>query len=184
MKLSRTSWLIIIFGVFIIVLVGLIVIRFQQTGQRSDMNDEVITAKMKLDGIQIEPLEQRQAELEQQLNQVKAQSETARTALSQPIESITISDLLFDIAEANSANITSLSSSGLASAELVGVICSTLPLSATVEGSVTDLANFITQMNGELSTGILKSVEINVPETNDEAPSASIELVIYSYKGG
>ena len=184
MKLSKTSWLLITIGVFVIVLVGLGVIRSQQVNQQNQLNEELNTAELKLNGLQTEPLSQRRAELEQQLSQITSQSETARTALSQPLGSIDVSDFLFDIAEANSVNITVLKSSGLASTELAGITCTVLPLSASVEGNLADLASFITQLNEDLANSVIGSVSINVPEASEEIPSASIQLVIYTYQGG
>lgn len=184
MKLSKTSWLLITIGVFVIVLVGLSVIRSQQVNQQNQMNEELNTAELKLNGLQTESLSQRRAELEQKLSQVTSQSETARKALSQPLGSIDVSDFLFDIAEANSVNITVLNSPGLASTELTGVTCTVLPLSASVKGNLADLASFITQLNEDLANSVIGSVTINVPEASKESPSASIELVIYTYQGG
>jgi len=54
-----------------------------------------------------------------------------------------------------------------------------------VEGELTDLVSYITRLNSDLDTGFVKSVEINVPETNSkDKPSANIQLVIYTYQGG
>ncbi|MEE9398816.1 MAG: hypothetical protein V3V23_00935, partial [Dehalococcoidales bacterium] len=99
MKLSKKSILILIMGVFTIALFGLWTVYSQQADKQSHYNDELAATELKLNRVQIEQLSQRQEELEQQLTQNKSQSETARAALSQSIESIVISGILFDIAE-------------------------------------------------------------------------------------
>ena len=185
MKLSKTGWLVIIIGVFVIILVGLGVVRSQQVHQQNELKERLALAQSRLQGIQLEQLSHRQEELEQELSQTDSQSATAKTILSQPIGSIAISDILFNIAEASSVNITEINSPGLASGELAGVTCSVLPLTARVEGELADLVSYITRLNRDLATGIVNSIEIKIPETTGEnKPSASIHLVIYAYQGG
>jgi len=183
MRLTKTSWLVIIIGVFIIMFAGLGAVRYQQVRQQNQLTEELASAQSKLKGIQLEQLSNRQEELEQQLSQTISQSEATKSALSQPIQSITISDTLFDIAEANSVNVMEVSTSGLASEELAGITYSVLPLTARVEGELTNLASFITQLNGEFETGVIKSVEINVPEATSRNTIANIQMVIYAYQG-
>jgi hypothetical protein len=185
LKLSKKSLLIIAIGIFIIALVGLWMVQSQQVNELNQLKEKLNTAELKLSGLQPGKLSQRQEELERQLSQTMSQSETARTSLSQPIESIAINDLLYDIAEAHNVEVTEISSSGIASEELAGITCSVLPLTAKVEGEVTDIARFITKLNEELATGVVKSVEIRIPETTDEGEetSADIQVVIYTYRG-
>jgi hypothetical protein len=185
LKLSKTSWLIIIIGFFIIVLIGLGIVRSQQVHEQNELNEQLALTRSKMQLIQLEQLSHRQGELERQLSETDSKSESAKKILSQPVRSVTISDFLFDIAEANSVNITEINSSGLASEELAGVTCSVLPFTAKVEGELTNLVSYITKLNSNLATGFVKSVEINVPETSStKKPSANIQLVIYTYQGG
>ncbi len=170
-------------GVFTIALFGLWTVYSQQADKQSHYNDELAATELKLNRVQIEQLSQRQEELEQQLTQNKSQSEAAKSALSQPIDSIEVSGILFDVAEDSGVEVTEISSSGLATAELDGLTCLVLPLTASVSGNVTDLASFVTKLNDDLITGVIKSVEIIVPEMIGEPASANIQLVIYGYQG-
>ena len=184
MKLSKTSWLFIGIGIFIIVLVGLGIVRSKQVSQLDELNEELALAQSRLKAIQLEGLSHRQQELEQRLSQSTSQPETAKARLSQPMGGIAISDTLFDIADANSVNITELSSSGLASEELGGVICTVRPVSARIEGDLTNLASFITELNDDLKTGVIKSVDVTVPDVTDgQQPTANIQLAFYTYQG-
>ena len=185
MKLSKKSLLIIAVGIFIIALVGLWTVHSQQVNELNQLKEKLNTAELKLSGLQPEKSSQRQEELERQLNQTISQSETARASLSQPIESIAISDIIFDIAEDYGVEVTEISSSGIANEELAGITCSALPLTAKVEGEVTDITSFITKLNEELATGVVRSVAISIPETTDEGEetSADIQVVIYTYRG-
>lgn len=184
MKLSKTSWLFLAIGLFIITFAGLGAVRSQQAQQQNQLDEKLTSAELKLNGFQIEQLVNQQGELERQLSQTISQSETARDILSQPIGSIAISEILFDIAEANSVEITEISSSGPASEELAGVTLSVLPLTARVKGSLPNLVSFITSLNDDLPSGVVKSVAISIPETTGAEASTNIQLVIYTYQGG
>jgi hypothetical protein len=182
LKLSKTSWLVIIIGVFIILLAGLGIIRSNQVQEQNNLKDTLGLTQLKLQTIQLEQFPQRQEELEKQLSQTMAESESARSVLSQPIGSIMVSALLFDLAEANSVNITEVSSAGMTDSNLEGVPCLALSFGADVTGEVANLVNFITSLNNELRTGVVSSTEINIPESGG-MPSARIQLVVYTHEG-
>ena len=183
-KLSKKSWLLISVGVFTILFAGLWTVHSQQTNEQNQLEDKLNTAELKLDGFQTEQLSRRLKELEGQLEQTLSQSEAAREILSQPIGSLAISSVMFNIAETCNVEVTEIGSPGLAIEELDGLACNVLPFTATVEGDVTDLVSFITKLNDGLENGIINSVEISIPETNGEKASANFQMVVYAYQGG
>lgn len=183
MKISKTSLLLIAIGVFIIALIGLGVFRSQQVRQQNQLSERLVSAEFKLNEFQTEELNYQIEELERELSQIQAQAETAKTTLSQAVDSIATSAILFDIAEANGVQLTEIGSSGLTSVELNGVPCLVLPLTLKVVGDVTSLVSFITQLNSDLTTGIVNSVEMNIPETIGEEASAIIQMNTYAYRG-
>ncbi len=183
MKLTKKSWLFIGIGIFLIALVGLWTVYSQQSGVKKQLKEEFAQAQINLSTIQIEQLADQQEELEQQLDDTIAQSETARKTLSEPMNSIIITDILFSTAESNSVNITDIKSSGMNDVVLRGVPCRVLPLTANIEGEVDNLVVFITQLNDNLATGVVRSINLNIPYTaGGEKPSASIQMVIYTYE--
>jgi len=184
LKLSKTSWLLLAIGAFIIPLASLGAVHFQQVHQQNQLNEELALVQLNLKAVQLEQLAQRHEELERHLSQTISQFQAARTILSQPVGSIGASSILFDIAEACGAEVIEISSPGLTSAKLEGIPCSVLSLSARVKGDVSDLVSFLTKLNDKLTTGIVKSVEIGIPETtSEEKTSANIQLAIYTYQG-
>ena len=184
MKLSKTSWLILTIGVFLVTLASLGLTRSQQLHEQDQLNQELSVDKMRVDNFQFEQLSYQQEELKKQLNETISQLKAARAMLSQPNESIIISDTLFEIARACDVEVIEVSSSVRTSRDLEGVTCSVLPLTMRVEGEVPNLINFVTRLNGDLTIGVVKSAEITIPEAIDEdKPSANIQLVVYSYQG-
>jgi len=183
MKLSKKSWLSIAIGLFLIALVGLWTVYSQQSGTEKQLKEELALAKSRLESIKLEQLTDKRGELERQLDETIAQSEDARETLSQPMNSIIISDILFRTAEANSVNVTETTSSVANKVVLEGVPCLALPLTARVEGELNNLVDFITELNGNLSIATVKAVSMEIPHpVGQRKPSASVQMVIYTYE--
>lgn len=184
MKLSKTSWLLLVIGIFIIALTGLGVVRYQQIQEANQLRKELALTGAELNRVQLEPLSSQREELETQLSQVIAQFEAAMATFSQSAGSISTIDILFDIAETHGVEIVELGSSGPVKGDLEGVPCSVLSLEVMAEGVVADLVGFITELNSAFATGVVQSVEIGIPGAIGEvASSATIQLVIYTYQG-
>ncbi len=184
MKLSKTGWLLIASGVFIITLASLGAVYSRQVDDQNQLNEKLALTQSNLRRIQIEKLSSRQAELESQLSQATSQFEAVKVMLSQPIGSAAIASILFDIAQAHGVEVTGMTSSRIASENLKGVTCSVISLTAKVEGDVSNLVSFVTNLNEQFATGVVKSVAITIPETaSGDNATASIQLVVYSYRG-
>ena len=184
MKLTKTSWLLLISGVFILVFASLGAIHYPQVHQQNQLNEELASAELRLKGDKLEQLSHRQGELEKRLSQTISQCETAKTILSQSNESIATSETLFYTATAYGVEVTEISSSGLSSGDLEGITCSVLPLTVRVDGDVPNLISFIIKLNSNFMTGTVNSVDISASEnTTEERSSANIRLLIYTYQG-
>jgi len=184
LRLSKASLLVIIAGFFIIASASLGVVYFQRVNEQNELNEQLVSARSRLNEIQLEQLSSQQTELNKQLNQTTSQREAVKAILSEPLGSITVNSILFDIAEAYGLEITVVTSPGLATENLEGIICSSITLNATVEGDVGDLVNFVTKLNSRLASGIVESITITVPEAAGAGEaSADIQLVVYTYYG-
>lgn len=183
-KLTKTGWIILSAGILIIALASLWTIRSQQLQEQAQLEEELSLAEMKLNGFQPDELTFRQQELESHLSETLSQFETAKATLSPPIESINLTDSLFEIAKSCAVEITELSSPGLTSEYLDDIDYTVLPLTVKLEGDVTNLINFVSEVIGNFTTGVVNSVEMSIPGTTDEGePSVIINLAIYTYEG-
>jgi len=194
-KLSKKSLLVITAGILVIASIGLGMVHSQQVQQQNQLNEELTLAQMKLNGFQLAQLSDQQGELEEQLSQATSQFEAVKAMLSQPVGNIAASSILFDFAEAHELEVTEITSSGPVTENLEEVTCSVISLTAKVEGDVHNLVSFVAKLNSHFTTGVVKSVEINIPETTDEGEgeeeeqekekaSADIQLVVYTHQGG
>jgi hypothetical protein len=184
LKLSKKIWLILGVGVFIIALVYLGMVRFQQIQEQDKLNEELDLTESRLAGVQMEELSSQQAELEAQMSQTEAQFEAVKAMLSQPVGSAESTSVLFESAEDYDLEITELTSSSQTTESLEGVTCSVVSLTAQVEGDAANIVNFATGLNTYFSTGVVKLVAMTIPETaSGENATANIQLAIYTYRG-
>ncbi len=181
MKLSRTSWLTIIIGIFLIVLASLGVVYAQQIREQKQLDDKPIQARLKLTELQIEQLPLQKAELEKQLSQTMSELETTRATFSEQIETVTVINTLLDVAAARSVEVVELTFSEAPGKQAGNG--SIKALSAKVSGDIPNLVSFISTLNGRLTTGIVETLTINIPGTTTENASASIRFVVYNYGG-
>jgi len=194
MKFSKITWILLATGVLVILVASLGMVYSQQGNEQSRINEEIALAQLRLKKYpaQLQELDSQQEELESRLAEAESQLRTAKISLDQFPQNIEASDALFVIAQNCHVEVTEVSSEGLGTETLEGVTLSALQLTVTVEGDVLNLIDFIHRWTKQYSTGVVKSVAIYVPEPPDEEeeeeieeekPSATINLLIYSYEG-
>ena len=191
MKLGKTGYLFVILGVVAAIFAGLWVMRSQQAQEQERLYEELSVAAVKLDNFSSDELLSQQAELEGQLSQTLSQLETTKATISQSAESISVSGTLFDIAELAGVEVTAISSAQPSLSKWQEIPCLVLPLTVTIEGDVPSLISFIAKVDRALTTAVIKSAVITIPEATDgeessaevQLPSANIQLGIYSYQG-
>ncbi len=184
MKLSKISWLILSAGVFIVVLAGLGLTRSQQLQEQTRLDEELVITETRLNNLQVTQLRQQQEELQEQLDENIIELAEAKDKLRWPIASVDVTDEFFSIAHYHGLEVMRLSTSTIKPEMLTVIGCSTISLTASVTGDLSDVINFIISLNNDFTTGIVESINISIPETSSEnQPSANIQMIIYSYEG-
>ena len=205
-KLSKTGWLILSAGVFVVILAGLGVTRSQQMREQSRMNEELSLSETRLDKLDVTDLRRQVEDLDQKMQEGQAQLDDARERLRQTVVSVDVTDEFFKIAEYSGVTVMSLSTSAIASNELEGIGLQTIALSAQVEGDFEKIIDFVINLNNGYATGHVKSAQINIPlpepateqveeaqgeeegegesiEPVEESSSVAIQMIVYSYEG-
>ena len=184
MKVSKKTWLIVAIGIFVIAVAGLYMVYSKQVKEQNQLNEQLTSAQSRLSGVNLEKLSSQLAEEEEKLSQATSQFGTLKAVLSQPAGSITVTDILFDIAGAHDVEVTEMTSTGLTDASLEGVPLLVIPVTVKVEGDVPNLVSFVVELNNFLTTGVVESITITIPETDSgEKASADIQLVAYTHQG-
>jgi len=180
LKVNRKIWVFLVIGISVCALAGLGVVRLQQIQQKNQLNDELIILEQDINEYQLEQLSDQQ----QRHDDTSSQSEVEELTLTQPPGSIATSDILFSTAAACGVQVIENSSSGTDNGDLEGATCYVLDISTTVGGNLTNLINFITKLNRELTNGIVDSIDINIPEATDGGiPTANLQMTVYTYQG-
>jgi 3-polyprenyl-4-hydroxybenzoate decarboxylase len=163
LKLSKTSWLILAAGIFVVLIAGLIVTRSKQLQEQSQLRDELRIAEMRLNKLQVEQLKQQGEGLQEKLEASAIQLKAARENLRQTVESIEVTDKFFAIAQSCDVEVTRISSSEIKGDSVAGVDCSMITLNAVAEGEVPNLISFVIKLNNDFTTGIVDSAKITMP---------------------
>jgi len=207
MKLSKIAWLIMVIGIFVIASGSLYWIYLQEGPKQEELNAQLSVVQAQLPKLAAEraSLESTLTELEDKLAQATSQLKTARAAFpTAAVESIEVDELLFGIADDWGLEITSLTASEpdgqdieveVEDIEVEDVIYLVTSFDVNVKGEVADILNFIHTIvtHKDFDTATVELVNIVVPQplteaekeelNEEEIPSATIKLVIYSYKG-
>ena len=156
----------------------------KQVKEQNQLNGQLTSAQSSLSGVNLEKISSQIAEEEEKLSQATSQFEAVKTVLSQSAGSITVTDILFNIARAYGVEVTEMTSTGLTEASLEGVPLLVIPVAVKVEGDVPNLVSYVVGLNNFLTTGVVESITITIPETDSgEKASADIQLVAYTYQG-
>lgn len=183
MKLSKTSWLILSVGIFIVVVAGLGLTRSQQIQEKSQLDEELSIVEMRLNKLQVQQLHQQQEELQERLDESTIQLGATKDRLNQTIESIDVTDEFYAIAESCKATVESISTSSIKSEKLGNIACSMIQINAQVTGELPNLIDFVISLNNDFTTGVVKSAHMSIEETTEEESLANIMMVVYSYEG-
>jgi multidrug efflux pump subunit AcrA (membrane-fusion protein) len=182
-KLSKTSWLILAVGLFVVVAAGLGITRSQQAQEQGRLSDELTLSEQSLASIQIAGLAAQLAELQQSADQAQLQLDQAQQSLEQTVISVDITNEFFSIASTCGVTVISLSTSPILPNQYEGIGLTTTSLSAQVQGELSALIDFVESLNTEFTTGVIEAMQIDIPQSDsEETPSINIQMTIYSYE--
>jgi len=209
MKLSKTAWLILGIGIFIIAFVCLYVVYSRQRDEEQWQRDSLLAAQNNLSQLisQKEDTESQLTQSESQLTQSESQLAQATSLLNateanfpESVESIEYDEELFKIADDCDLEIVSLTATEPGEKEGEGVNFSSATFAVRVKGEVADILKFVNTIatNMDFTNATVESVNMRIPEPltreekaglttaeikEREMPSASITLIIYGYQG-
>jgi len=205
MKLSKTALIFLAIGVFAILAAGLGMAYSQQDREQTRLNEELALAQLRLKKYPAQQLSSEKQKLESQMAKTESEIKTAEDSLDKSIESIEASAALYQLALDCHVEVTEINSTGVTTEAVEGVALSVLPLTVRVEGDVPNLIDFIHKWTKVYPTGMVKSLEMDVPKkveeelivtqkgeviqvkeeeekTKEEKPSVVINLIIYTLR--
>jgi hypothetical protein len=174
---SRKVWLIIEIVILVAALVSLYVVYSRQAGEQEDLNARLAAAQA-LSSV----LTANTQDLENQLVSATSSLYASQAQFPESVESIEYDDDLFKIADDYNVGITSLSASPPAGTTVGAIAYSVSSYALSVSGAVNDILDFIQA----LTTGEDFRLPWSAAVTSvnmDVGGSATINLIIYGYKG-
>lgn len=198
-KLSQKSMVLLGAGVFLIALLSLGMVQLQQTQARARAEQEMAQAGLLLEKLTNTGLAPQKEELQARLEKVRVEMAAEKVRLRQSLETIENSGAIYEIAEQGNVSIVRIDSSVVSEKEIGGIKCSVIQVEVRAEGTVANLADFVWGLTAKFGTGVVMSVQINVPDEVEsgagsdnasgapapaEMPQITVTLMIYDYRGG
>ena len=207
-KLSRTAWLVIGIGIFVIAFAALYMLYNQQNSEKRRLEDSIVVAEGTTAAVATEKrdAESQLTKLNGQLTQVKTNLTQAWSELNssmvyfpETVESIEYGERLFYIADGWDLKIISLTCSEPKLEEIEDISFSITSLVINVRGLTGNIMGFINTVatDADFTNATVELVDIRVPgpltdeekaELTEEqleeigSPSATINLTIYGYR--
>jgi hypothetical protein len=185
LKLSKTSWLILAAGIFIVVLGSLGITRSQQLQEKGTLDEELRISTQTLEKLQASDQGGKLDDLQQKLEEEQVLLNEAKKRLDQTVVSVDVADDLFDIAEYCGVIVKTVSTTQIRSSNFESIGLDMTSINVAVNGEVPNLVAFVHSLNNDYSTGLVQTFQMNIPASTeeDQIPSATIKLMIYSYEG-
>ena len=206
-RLSRTAWIVLGAGIFVIAFAALYMLYSQQGREQQRLESEIGLAQATTSRVdsekkdwesQLIKFQGELAQVESELSLAKSRLSRSQASLPSSVESIEYGERLFLIADGWMLKITSLTSSEPSDEEATDITLTVTSFRVTVNGQVDDILGFVNTIAADpnFTNATVKLVDMNVPEplTDEEkeeltpeeidereTPSAIITLAIYSY---
>jgi len=185
MRLSRTAWLILVIGVFVIAFAGLYMIYLREQRAQEPLNEALAVAQTVLPKLTTEAtnLENALAEMEDRLAQAKSHLQTAKAIFpTRRVESIEVDEVLFGTADSWDLKITNLTATEpgdltvpveveaedieVEDIEVEDINFIVTTFTVQVKGEVADILNFIHSVvnHRDFDSATVELVNIVVPE--------------------
>jgi len=179
LKLTKTSWIVLLTSVLILALASVGYLRYEQQNEQTMLSDELEVAQLRLSKMELRELKLQTEETSANLEVAIAELDTKIAALQVPIASIDLTDNLFEYAESCNITIISLNSSRISPAKIGSVDCLSTTVALQVTGKIGNLISYVKKINDGQTTGVVRSTIINL-ETKSVYPIADIQFCVYS----
>lgn len=188
MKISKTAWLILGIGFFVLASAVLVVLFFNQSGDAEKLEEnlaanQILLTKLSSDS---EVLNNQLIQLDNQLDEAEVAYNQSKANYPQVVISIEYDEELFLIADDCDLEVMSLIASEPRENEVEEVTFDNTVFDLEVRGTVSNILSFIDYMvyNVYFNSATVELVRMEVPEPQEgKQPVASIKIIVYSYEG-
>lgn len=189
-KLSKTSWLILSAGVFLVVLAGLGVTRNQQIQEQTQVEGELGISEMSLSKSSLVEQRYRVDELLKLIEERQTEVDEAAGWLKTTVISADVTEEFYAITDYSGVEVTQFGTTPITQSSMNGIGLSQTSISAQINGTLQDVIDCIINLNSHFTTGYVISSQLSIrdiPESGDDlagTADASIQMIVYSDEGG
>ena len=188
MKISKTAWLILGIGFFVIAAAVLVWLFFGQSSDIEQLEEnltvnQVLLTKLTSDR---EAMNSQISQLENQLDEAEVAYNKSKANFPQVVISIEYDEELFLIADDCDLEVMSLTASEPSENEAEEITFDNTVFELEVRGMVSDILSFIDNMvaSAYFNSATVELVSMEVPEPQEGGqPLAAIKIIVYSYEG-
>ncbi len=179
---SKTSLVILVPGIFMVLIISLGFAYDGQRQQRNDLAQELYQAKLRLASYSGDGLSRELEGLEQEAPQLEAEIDAAQNRLSQPLDDVRVTRVLFALARACNVDLLEVHLQKPEFNDAAAVPLLTLTMTMNVTGDLPSTVNFISRLASRFPTSRVETARITMGEA-PQPPLTSITMVIHDYAG-
>ena len=204
MKISKTSWIVLLVGIFLIMSASIGWIYYQQLQQEKGIESEIAAARQALAVITFDNLNEQKAAINDEIENTNKAISDIQQDLYSEIYSINITELILSEAQGQDIAVKEMSSSGQTAALLGGIPFNSIKIDISLEGALIDIKTFVERLNERFPNSVTEYVQmdrLDVETESEEDPESTptpipeietgamdlmkgkISLTIYSYEG-
>jgi len=204
MKISKTSWIVLLVGIFLIMSASIGWIYYQQLQQAKGIESEIAAARQALAVITFDNLNEQKAAINDEIENTNKAISDIQQDLYSEIYSINITELILSEAQGQDIAVKEMSSSGQTAALLGGIPFNSIKIDISLEGALIDIKTFVERLNERFPNSVTEYVQmdrLDVETESEEDPESTptpipeietgamdlmkgkISLTIYSYEG-
>jgi hypothetical protein len=175
LKLSKTVLFCLGGGILLLAIAFLGIVRIQQVSEQQQLTDGLTQVKTRLTGLGITTLETQKEQLQKKVDDANAALQDNTQTLVQYMTSITGDETLFSLAKDCNVVVQDITATETADGTLNNLPCSVFTTEVIVDGTLSDLVDFITRLKTDFGNSIVESVNIAPPSTGStQGPTTSI----------
>ncbi len=177
--LNKRMLIIIGIGLFSVGLIGIWVAYFSEVRKQDTLSEKLSLVEEQTANISIEDILSKQQVEEERIADLEEQIADVQMLISIPLVTSGVFHDILTTANNTDVDITNINSNPLSNEAITGVNYRTITVDFSVGGRADDLYEFIDSVSYYFTTGILKTLSMNMQEEN---ATANMRLTIYSSK--
>ena len=177
--LNKRLLIIISAGLFCVGLISIWVAYLSEVKEQKAISDQLSLVEEQTEDISIEDILDKQQVEKERIADFEGQIAATQMRISVPLITSDIFQDILTTANSTDVHITSINSNPVSSEAITGINYRAMTVDFSIAGSANELYDFIDSMSQYFTTGILKTLSVNI---QGESSVATMRFTVYSVK--